>query len=204
MQDWLIQLLQDHQYLFYFFVVFICIIEGPILTVLSGILVHLGAFPLIPIYIALVFGDLFGDVVWYWVGRKFGHPFVRKFGKYFSIEEKEISTVTHVFQKYDTRILIISKLTMGLGFSTVTLFTAGLVKVPFKKYFIINAAGQLFWTALLLAIGYIFGEWYSAIEGMLGKLSLVGLILLVAGALFGYGRYIKRRITQADLGGATS
>ncbi len=195
MQEWLLQLFTDHQYLVYAALVIICFIEGPILTVLCGILIKLGGLPIVPIYLALMLGDLIGDVAWYWIGRKAGHPFVRRFGKYFSIEEKEISTVTKIFHKYHSSILIISKVTMGLGFAIVTLFTAGLVKVDFKKYFIINAIGQIIWTGFLLGVGYIFGHWYNALDNVFGKISLIGGVIIVLIVLFGFARYMKKRMT---------
>jgi membrane protein DedA with SNARE-associated domain len=195
MQEWLLQMFTEHQYLVYAAIVLICFVEGPILTVLSGILIKVGGLPLIPLYLALMLGDLIGDVVWYWIGRKAGHPFVRRFGKYFSIEEAEIAAVTKIFHKYHEWILIISKVTMGLGFAIVTLFTAGMVRISFKKYFIINAIGQIVWTGLLLGIGYLFGEWYTALDNIFGKISLAAGVILVGAGLLGYGRFMKKRMT---------
>jgi membrane protein DedA with SNARE-associated domain len=85
---------------------------------------------------------------------------------------------------------------MGLGFATATLFTAGLVKISFKKYMLLNFLGQIIWTGLLLSIGYIFGEWYDAIDNVFGKITLISGILIVVVLFFGYGRYVKKRMTQ--------
>ena len=196
MADWLLQLFTQHQYLVYAAIVLICFVEGPILTVLCGILISLAGLPVVPIYLALMLGDLIGDVAWYWIGRTAGHPFVGRFGTYFSIEEKEVSAVTKIFHKYHEKILIISKVTMGFGFAIVTLFTAGMVRIPFRKYFAINAIGQIVWTGLLLGIGYLFGDWYTTLDNVFGKISLVAGVILVVLALFGFARYMKKRMTN--------
>lgn len=199
MQDWLLQLFIDHQYLVYAFLVLTCVIEGPILTIVCGILLKVAGLPLVPIFIALVLGDLLGDVTWYWLGRKFGHPFVKRFGKYFSINENEISVITKIFHKYHEGILFVSKVTMGLGFAVATLFVAGMVKISFKKYMLINALGQLIWTASLLGCGYLFGHLYDTIDGILGKVSLVTLLIMTFFALLGYGKYIKKRMIERNI-----
>lgn len=196
MQDFLISLSTDHLYLVYLFVIFTACIEGPILALVFGVLIKLGYFPLIPIYLALMLGDLFGDTIWYLIGRHFGHPFVKKYGHFFSISVERILKVEKIFHKYQTSILIISKLTTGFGFAIVTLFTAGLVKVPFRYYIFLNFIGQFFWTALLLTVGYYFSHFYLAVDGVLGKMATVaGLIILIV-AFLGFSKYVKHRLTE--------
>ena len=59
------------------------------------------------------------------------------------------------FHKHQDKILFISKITMGFGFAVATLFTAGLVKIPFKKYAMFNFLGGFVWTGFLLAVGIL-------------------------------------------------
>ncbi|MES2216078.1 MAG: DedA family protein [Patescibacteria group bacterium] len=198
MEQWLIHLIQTHAVLVYGVIILISFVEGPILAVFCGILVHVGDIPLVPIYIALMVGDLIGDVVWYSIGYFYGHRFIRRFGKYFSITEKEVAVVDKIFHTHKNYILIISKITMGFGFALVTLVTAGMVKIPFKRYLILNVLGQLVWTAILLAIGYGFGGVYQQLDGIFAKISVIALALLLTAGLFGYGKYIKKRMTAKN------
>ncbi len=196
MQEWLISLITNHQYLVYGVIILVSFFEGPILAVLCGFLIHLDLLPLVPIYITLMIGDLIGDVVWYSIGRMFGHSFTRKFGKYFSITEEGVTRVTKIFQKHTSRILIISKITMGFGFAIVTLFTAGMSKIPFNQYISLNIAGQVIWTGILLFLGYFFGNLYEQLDGIFAKISVVALIVLISIGLIGYGKYIKGRMVK--------
>lgn len=180
----------------YVIVVPVAIFEGPLLMMISGLLVRTGFFYFTPLYLCLMLGDVFGDVLWYWIGRTLGHRFVRKYGKYVSITEENIARVEKIFHTYPNSILVISKLTMGFGFALVTLFTAGLVKIPFKKYLALNLVGQFAWTAILMGIGYFLGNFYVALNNKLGAISTAAGILIVFGLLWGGGRYVRQRIIQ--------
>lgn len=180
----------------YILIIPLTIVEGPIVMVLCGFLLHLGTFDLIPLYLALTFADLIGDITWYSVGRFWGIPFIQRFGKFFSITEKTLQKTSDLFHNHHNKILFISKITMGFGFALVTLITAGIAKVPFKKYLVFNVAGQLIWTAALLGVGYIFGNVYTSIDKGFRGVAFVAFAIIVIIAIYGFGKYISKRIGE--------
>lgn len=177
----------------YLIIVPLTLIEGPIVMMVAGVLLRLGYFDFITLYLVLMASDLLADILWYYIGYHFGYRFIRRFGKYVSIEEKEIDVVQKLFTKYHNRILIISKLTMGFGFAVITLFTAGLTRVPFKQYLALNFLGQLVWTAVLMGIGYFLGNYYLQFNNALGIVSTAAIIIMIFLVLLGFGKYIKNR-----------
>ncbi len=193
MQDWLIQLVTVHPYIVYGIIVITACAEGPILSMIGGVLIKLGYFSFWPLYLALMVGDLIGDVIWYYIGRYFGHGFIRRFGKYFDITEESVVKVTNIFHKYKHRILLISKMTNGFGFALVTLMVAGMVKIPFWRYITINIIGQFVWTGLLLSVGYFFGNLYVTVDSILGKISVVAVFILIFAAFLQYKKYLKKK-----------
>ncbi|HZS42966.1 MAG TPA: DedA family protein [Candidatus Paceibacterota bacterium] len=180
----------------YIIIVPIALFEGPLIMMLGGFLWRLGLFDFLPLYLALMLGDLLGDIFWYWLGHNFGHRFVRRFGHFFSITENAIATAERIFHQYKNKILTISKLTMGLGFAPVILFTAGLVKIPFRRYLALNVFGQFFWTAFLMVIGYYLGEGYARVNNWLGKISFIAIMILIFLILLGFSKYLKGRIVK--------
>jgi membrane protein DedA with SNARE-associated domain len=182
----------------YVLIIPITIIEGPIIMVVCGFLLRFGTFDLVPLYLTLSVADTVGDIGWYCVGRFWGLPFIKRFGKYFSITEKTLSKATALFHKHHNKILFISKITMGFGFALVTLITAGVAKVPFKKYLIFNVSGQLIWTAALLGIGYLFGNVYTSIDKGFRDVALVAIIIIGLVIIYGVGKYIRKRITERE------
>lgn len=177
----------------------VSIIEGPILSMVAGFFIHAGVLALIPSLLVLMLGDLIGDVLWYWLGRSYGHGFISRFGKYVSITEENISTVQRIFHRYHTPILLFSKLTMGLGFPGATLFTAGLAHVPFWRFMALNTVGQVVWTGLLIAIGYYLGQLYLQINGVLGVIATAAIIAIVFALLVGFGKYVRATLTKKTL-----
>ncbi|MEA2715615.1 MAG: hypothetical protein QOG91_643 [Candidatus Parcubacteria bacterium] len=196
MQEWLIHIVNTHPYLTYAIIVFISFVEGPLLAMVCGLLVKLGDFHFIPVYVALMAGDLIGDTVWYGIGYHFGHRFVKRFGKYLSITEQGVSTIERIFHKYKSSILLVSKVTMGFGFALVTLITAGMVKIPFGRYLAMNILGQFIWTGILISLGYWFGHLYTEVDSIFGKISVLSLFIVASAGLFGYGKYLKKRVAK--------
>jgi membrane-associated protein len=180
----------------YFLIIPLTIVEGPIVMVLCGFLLRLGTFDFFPLYAALTFADLIGDVIWYCVGRFWGRPFIKRFGKFFSLTEKTLEKATELFHKHHNKILFISKITMGFGFALVTLVTAGITKVPFKKYLVFNVSGQLIWTGVLLGVGYLFGNLYTTINKGFREVALVAFIIIAIIIVYGFGKYISKKVGE--------
>lgn len=161
----------------YILLFFGCIFEGPVVMVASGFLYRLGSFEFLPMYIALVLGDFTADIGWYFVGRYGARNLIFKYGHYFGVTPRTVERVEKRFQKYHEKILIISKLTMGFGLALVTLMVAGMLKVPLKKYALLNLFGGFIWTGFLIIIGYFFGNVYDMITGP-EKIIFVGTVLI--------------------------
>lgn len=172
------------------------IVEGPIIMVVAGFLLHLGYFDLIPVYFILLFGDLIGDFFWYGVGYFGAKPLVRRYGHFVNLTDEVMDKIESVFIKHQNKILFISKMTMGLGFALVTLITAGAIKVPIRKYALFNILGGFIWTGFLIALGYFFGNLYVIIDKSFKLFFLVGAIVMFLLALFGLKKYAQKRIIE--------
>jgi len=166
MQQWLIQLVTIHPYLVYGIIIIVAAAEGPILSILLGVLIKLGFFMFIPSYAAVIAGDVISDIGWYYVGMYFGHAFIKRFGKYFSITEGTIEKVTKIFHKYNTPILFASKITNGFGLSLGVLLTAGI-------------SGM-----------------YLQVYSFFGKASVVGLFIVIIVAFLGFIHYLRKRVEK--------
>lgn len=174
------------------------IFEGPIVMLVCGFLIRLGGFDFWPTYLLLILGDLIGDIGWYAAGRYGARRFMERFGKLFGIGMREIEHFENLFNTHDTKILLISKLTMGFGFAFATLAGAGAAHVPFRKYFMINLVGGVVWTGILITIGYFFGNlYYSISENMrIGFVTTASIIAV--SALYFFARYARARIKELN------
>jgi membrane protein DedA with SNARE-associated domain len=169
------------------------IVEGPVVMMVSGFLVHLGFFQFWPIYLTLIAGDLTGDVIWYQVGRHGGRPLIDRYGHWLNISPANVEHAETFFHEHQTKILFISKLTTGFGFAIATLIAAGATKVPFKKYITINFFGEFIWAGFLFAIGFFFGNLYLLINKSLRWGFIIGLVVVGMLIVWGFGKAMRKR-----------
>lgn len=160
----------------------------------TGSLLHGGIVSFWPAYGALVLGDILSDTMWYCIGRWGGRPFLDRWGRLFNATPEVISKVERRFHEYHTSILIVSKLTMGFGFAVATLMTAGLLKVPFSRYFTINLVGGFVWIFALMMIGYYFGNLLELVPRNLQIAAAIGGVIAAVLAL----RYAGKRLATMD------
>jgi membrane protein DedA with SNARE-associated domain len=192
LQQWLLE--------YRYWIIFpITLIEGPVLMVLCGILWKLGYFSFAPLFFVLAVADLAADVIWYAAGRWGGHKFVRTYGKYLGLDEALILKVERRFLDHGGKILFLSKITMGLGLAIAIIVAAGMMRVNFRKFLLINGLGQAFWTLTLLSVGYFFGNFYHQIDKGFRYASLAGFIILVYFILTGFKSYLRKRTEKNQL-----
>lgn len=166
-------------------------VEGPLVMMLSGIMVHLKIVHFWPIYLILMAGDLAGDTFWYYVGLYFARPLSEQYGKFFGLTPELIFKIKSIFLNHEKKILFISKITMGFGFAMTTLIVAGMSKMSFTKYISILFLGQFIFTAVLLGVGYFFGDLYTQINKDFQTISLIAFIIIVFFILRGITSYLR-------------
>jgi membrane protein DedA with SNARE-associated domain len=166
--------------------------EGPLMMVSGGFLYHIGQVLFWPTYIALIAGDFAADLAWYVIGYWGARPFFNRYGRYFDVTPAVIEKIERRFHRRADLVLIVSKLTMGFGLALATLTVAGMLRVSFSRYMLINLVCGFFWTLFLFTIGYFFGNIYELMPKHLG---IVFAFLSLAVFFFGLraaARYLAR------------
>lgn len=169
------------------------IIEGPVVMMVSGFLFGLGQFSLVPMYFALVFGDFIADIGWYCLGRFGTRHTIFKYGHFLGLTPELLEMVENRFIKYHQKILIISKLTMGMGFAFIVLIVAGIFKVPFKNYVFLNLVGGFIWTAILVTVGYFVGNIFLIIPNSLKVIFVIFIFVAIITGLRYATKYLKKK-----------
>ncbi len=137
-------------------------IEGPIVTLIATFMAtnHV-AFSVPVVYLFSVIGDILGDVVLYALGFFGGTPFAQKYGKYIGVSPSLIARIKNFFVQHGGKTIFLVKTTTGLCW--VTFFTAGMIKMPFKKFLFYSLWGGVLWSGFIVACGYFFGYLYAQI-----------------------------------------
>jgi membrane-associated protein len=160
----------------------IVVVEGPIVTILAGFFVSLGYMNFLAVYALAVTGDLTGDCLYYLAGRWGREKFIDKYGRFFGINREQIRRVERHFDVHAGKTLAVGKLLHGVG--AAFLFAAGVIRMPFSKYFWYNALATIPKSFILMLIGYYFGKFLTQINEYLtlaafASVGIVGITALV-------------------------
>jgi membrane protein DedA with SNARE-associated domain len=175
------------------------IFEGPVVMAAVGFLMRLGYFEFFLAYILMILGDLTGDIAWYYVGYFGAKKFIEKFGKYFGITEGVFGKVQGLYDRQHTKIIFLSKLTMGFGMAVPILVTAGITKMPIKKFILLNFLGGFIWTAFVMSLGYFFGNIYLLVSEGLRVIFIVTVIIFFLAASYGFSRFWKNEVLKKKI-----
>lgn len=117
-------------------------------------------------------GSAIGASITYWVARLGGRPMIEKFMHFFRIDTAYLVKVEEQVHKWGAGIVMGGRLIPGVR--TLVSIPAGLVKIPFPKFFAATFIGAYFWCTLLIGAGYLLGhEWKLISEYIKTHLPLV-------------------------------
>lgn len=120
-------------------------------------------------------GSAVGASITYWVARVGGRPLVDRFTKIFRIDVKYIERIENQCRQWGAGIVFVGRMIPGVR--TLVSIPAGLVRIPFPKFFLASFAGAYVWCTILIGAGYVLGvEWQLISEYIKRHLPLAFLI----------------------------
>ena len=167
-------LLDNYKYLFLFPIV---VIEGPIITVIAGLLVSLGHLNVFIAYPLIVFADVVGDSLYYIIGYYGRIKFIERWGRFLGITKERVKKLENLFVSHTGKTLAIGKLTHAAG--AVVLVAAGVARVPYWQFVWYNFLPTIPKSLAFLLVGYYFGKAYQQIDNYFNDIVLVLFVIFV-------------------------
>jgi len=153
-------------------------LEGETILVLGGFAAHSGYLQLPWVIVSAFIGTLFGDQLYFYIGRSKGKGAIEKRFKWKSRSSKML----HFLFRHQT--LLILSFRFLYGFRTVAPFLIGASNVDPRRFLILNIIGASLWAVLVGIMGYLFGRTLEAVLGDIKKYQLlVFAFLAVVGGL---------------------
>ena len=187
----IVQIIAGYEYLVLALLAFI---EGPVSMIAAGIMVHNTPEKFVYIILAFMAGDLFGDYLWYVIGRYGADSLIKKVLRFFGTEHDLYEHAKHEFRRHDIAILFISKITIGLGVGIGVMVAAGAAHVRIWRFAAITTIGSSIMVLCLMLIGYLFGDAISAMPKDVKILAIVITLVGVVIALKYIMAYLKRTL----------
>lgn len=153
------------------------VIEGPIVTVLAGILSAGSHLDWRWVLALVILGDLIGDLIYYALGRWSRVP-AAALGRNYGLTETRTADLERRLNQNATRVLLIGKWTHAIG--VFVLIAAGMARLPLFQFLLVNLIATLPKSLAFLLLGYFAGQYLTTISD---ALLYAPLLLLPVGAV---------------------
>lgn len=178
------------------------------LLLAAGALIQAGRLFLLPAIACCVIAALFGDLIWFELGRHRGRQVLRLLCRVSLEPDSCVRQTENAFLKYGMGSLLICKFVPGLN--SVAAPLAGASRIALERFVAYDLAGSFLWSGSCFAIGYLFApqletvvRYLSHLGANLLLLTLAALALWIGWKFFQRRRFLKKmelaRITPAEL-----
>ncbi len=157
-------------------------LSSELILLFTGYLVSRGELQPIPAYLINLSGSIVGASIAYWIGRRFGRPFILRYGRYAFITERHFARIERWIEKHGAPALLFARFIPGVR--VLISYPAGIWRVPFRLFVIYTTVGYALWCAAGIFAGYLAGEHWeqlAALAERAGTATIIGLVLLVLG-----------------------
>ncbi|RXI99820.1 DedA family protein [Anaerobacillus alkaliphilus] len=167
------------------------LIPAEIVLPLAGFWVYEGDMKFWLVVMAGTVGGTLGPIVLYIVGRFGGRPFLRKYGKYIFIKEKQIKSVDYFFEKYGGGVAFLGRFIPGVR--TFIPIPCGIAKMNIGLFVLYTFVAMFPISFLYVWLGVKFGPRWQAVAPLANEFFLE-IILIVVGlvsAFLGFKHMFK-------------
>lgn len=171
------------------------VLPGETAVFLGGVLAAAGVISLPMLLIVTVTAAILGDAVGYAVGRKYG-PRVMKF-RVLRRHRARLEAAQERLRKKGGWAVFFGRFTAFLR--AVMPGLAGMSRMPWRRFFMFNAAGGIIWGIGVALIGFAAGNSYQQAAQWLGRLSTAFLLAFVVAGLVLW--HLRRRAKRRDTSG---
>lgn len=159
-------------------------IPSELILPLAGYYVHEGTLEFLPAVLFSTIGSLIGALILYFIARAGGRPLLLKYGRFLRFTEKDLDKADAWFDARGDWIVFFGRLIPGMR-SLVSL-PAGLSEMPIWRFIALTTIGSAIWNSVLIGIGWQLGPQFEEVEGVVGPIARVVLVVFVVAVIGGY------------------
>src|SRR5271167_3656124 len=97
------------------------------------------------VVIAAAAGAIMGDNLGYWLGLRFGYPFLRRYGHLFGLTHARIKLGQYLFLRHGTKVVFLGRFVAVLRIFAA--FLAGANRMKWQLFLVANASGGMIWAS---------------------------------------------------------
>jgi membrane protein DedA with SNARE-associated domain len=152
----------------------------------SGYAAHSGALALGTLIAVCWTGSFAGDVLRFWIGRRYGGQLLRKFPSL----ERGVRTAARLADRHYLWMIMIHRFPHGIR--GMAGFAYGMSRLPWSTFLALNFVAAGIWAVAVVMAGYAFGQVSEKL--MSDASSTLGLVMLVG--FLGLSWYLSKKLEQ--------
>ena len=165
-------------------------VPGETALITAALLAHDGRMEIVPLIAIAAAAAILGDNVGFAIGRYGGRRLVMKLAHIGNVE-RSLAWGERFFEQHGGKTVFAARWLPGLRIFGA--WIAGMVRMPWWRFALWNAAGGICWATSVVLAGYFFGRSLNEIEKVLGVGGVVAVVLLGVGALSAYLLHERRK-----------
>jgi membrane protein DedA with SNARE-associated domain len=157
-----------------------------LLTLFAGYAAHSGALSFGTLIVVCGFGSFTGDVVRFWIGRRFGKRLLGSFPRL----ARTVQTAAQLAHRHHVWMILLHRYPHGIR--GVAAFAYGMSPLPWSTFLVLNFVAAAIWSCAVVSAGYAFGQVSEKV--MSDASSGLGFVMLCA--FLGLSWFLSRRLER--------
>ncbi|WCT56528.1 DedA family protein [Paenibacillus kyungheensis] len=158
----------------------------------AGYLSYMGRLNIVLLFLCAFAGTTIGMTITYFIGRKAGLPFLRKYGKWLLLPQSKLDKAQLWFGKYGYTLVFFGYFIPGVRHFTG--YFSGVMNFKFWRFAAYSYSGALIWVSIFLALGRIFGPQWTMVFHWIHHYSFEAIAIIVVLILFFILVKFRRRL----------
>ena len=136
---------------------------------------------IVSVITAAVVGGVLGNVVAFWLGRRYGYRLLMRYGHYVKLDATRIKIGQYLFLRHGSKVVFIARfIPVARSFAALL---AGTNRMPWRSFMVANVAGAVAWVTVDSVGAYFLGEALSKVAAPVGITLIIAVVtLLIIGA----------------------
>ena len=174
-------------------------IPSEVFLPLAGFTASRGSLSLIAAILWATAGSVAGAVILYYVGRLLGRERTRKIMEWLPlVNPEDVDRTEQWFDKHGPKTVLIGRVVPI--FRSLISIPAGVTAMRMPLFLGLTTGGSFVWNSALIGAGYVLGENWGVVEGYVGILSKIVIVLVVLALVWFVVVHLRNR--RAGAGGA--
>jgi membrane protein DedA with SNARE-associated domain len=169
-------------------------LPGDVFIAYSGHLVARHRIGVGSAFLAIVLGSMLGSSILYYAARRYGQPFVHRYGPYMHVKQKRLDRVEQWFRRWGPVVIVLGRHIPGMRM-VISVF-AGVFGVTYPVFLASVAVSSSIWAAIFLALGFRFSRQIGPYL-TITPTHLLPSTIFISGTII-YALYLKRQAVRAE------